>query len=130
MAGVHPISYFQAIVLGVIQGIAEPFPISSLGHSVVLPKLFGWNITPMGPAAMIDTGQIPGVPSIAGHISSLGHEPHNYVTVYVQVDDINAYIAKAVELGGKKLVDPVKIPMGTFAWIADIDGSVIGLWQT
>jgi len=41
---VHPISYFQAIVLGVIQGIAEPFPISSLGHSVVLPKLFGWNI--------------------------------------------------------------------------------------
>ena len=40
----HPISYFQAIVLGVIQGIAEPFPISSLGHSVVLPKVFGWNI--------------------------------------------------------------------------------------
>jgi undecaprenyl-diphosphatase len=41
---VAPISYFQAIVLGVIQGIAEPFPISSLGHSVVLPKVFGWNI--------------------------------------------------------------------------------------
>jgi undecaprenyl-diphosphatase len=40
----EPISYFQAIVLGVIQGIAEPFPISSLGHSVVLPRLFGWNI--------------------------------------------------------------------------------------
>ena len=40
----HPISYFQAIVLGVIQGIAEPFPISSLGHSVVLPEVFGWNI--------------------------------------------------------------------------------------
>jgi undecaprenyl-diphosphatase len=40
----EPISYFQAIVLGVIQGIAEPFPISSLGHSVVLPHLFGWNI--------------------------------------------------------------------------------------
>jgi len=93
-------------------------------------KLFGWTISPMGPAAMIDTGQIPGIPSIAGHISSLGHEPHNYVTIYVQVDDINAYIAKAVELGGKKLVDPVKIPMGTFAWIADIDGSIIGLWST
>lgn len=40
----HPISYFQAVVLGVIQGIAEPFPISSLGHSVVLPEVFGWNI--------------------------------------------------------------------------------------
>jgi undecaprenyl-diphosphatase len=41
---VHPISYFQAIILGLTQGIAEPFPISSLGHGVVLPGLFGWNI--------------------------------------------------------------------------------------
>jgi undecaprenyl-diphosphatase len=40
----EPISYFQAIVLGLVQGVAEPFPISSLGHGVVLPSLFGWNI--------------------------------------------------------------------------------------
>jgi undecaprenyl-diphosphatase len=40
----EPISFFQAIVLGLVQGIAEPFPISSLGHGVVLPELFGWNI--------------------------------------------------------------------------------------
>jgi len=40
----HPISYFQAIVLGLVQGVAEPFPISSLGHAVVLPRLAGWNI--------------------------------------------------------------------------------------
>jgi undecaprenyl-diphosphatase len=38
------ISYFQAAVLGLVQGIAEPFPISSLGHSVILPRLAGWNI--------------------------------------------------------------------------------------
>jgi undecaprenyl-diphosphatase len=35
---------FQAIVLSVIQGITELFPVSSLGHAVVLPHLFGWNI--------------------------------------------------------------------------------------
>jgi undecaprenyl-diphosphatase len=40
----HPISYFQAIILGLTQGVAEPFPISSLGHGVVIPRLFGWNI--------------------------------------------------------------------------------------
>jgi undecaprenyl-diphosphatase len=40
----HPISYFQAIVLGLIQGFAEPFPISSLGHGVIAPRLFGWDI--------------------------------------------------------------------------------------
>jgi undecaprenyl-diphosphatase len=40
----HPISYFQGIVLGLVQGVAEPFPISSLGHGVILPRLLGWNI--------------------------------------------------------------------------------------
>lgn len=40
----HPISYFQAIILGLTQGIAEPFPISSLGHGVILPRLAGWHI--------------------------------------------------------------------------------------
>jgi len=38
------ISYWQAIVLGVIQGVTELFPVSSLGTSVILPSLFGWNI--------------------------------------------------------------------------------------
>jgi undecaprenyl-diphosphatase len=37
------LSYFQAIVLGVLQGITELFPISSLGHTVLFPTLFGWN---------------------------------------------------------------------------------------
>jgi undecaprenyl-diphosphatase len=41
---VHPISYFQAVILGLTQGVAEPFPISSLGHAVVLPRLAGWDI--------------------------------------------------------------------------------------
>jgi undecaprenyl-diphosphatase len=37
------ISYFQAIVLGVLQGVTELFPVSSLGHTVLFPTLFGWN---------------------------------------------------------------------------------------
>jgi undecaprenyl-diphosphatase len=40
----EPISFFQAIVLGLLQGFAEPFPISSLGHAVIAPQLFGWDI--------------------------------------------------------------------------------------
>lgn len=39
-----PISYFQAVILGLTQGVAEPFPISSLGHGVILPRLAGWSI--------------------------------------------------------------------------------------
>jgi undecaprenyl-diphosphatase len=40
----HPISYLQALILGLLQGASELFPVSSLGHSVILPKLLGWDI--------------------------------------------------------------------------------------
>src|SRR5438270_9055570 len=40
----HPISYFQGVVLGLLQGFSELFPISSLGHAVVTPRLLGWHI--------------------------------------------------------------------------------------
>lgn len=40
----HPITYFQGAVLGLLQGVSELFPVSSLGHSVILPQLLGWNI--------------------------------------------------------------------------------------
>ena len=39
-----PISYLQALVLGLLQGASELFPVSSLGHSVILPRLLGWDI--------------------------------------------------------------------------------------
>jgi undecaprenyl-diphosphatase len=41
---VHPISYFQGAMLGLLQGVSELFPVSSLGHSVILPRLVGWHI--------------------------------------------------------------------------------------
>lgn len=37
------ISYFQAIVIGLLQGVTELFPISSLGHSVLVPAFLGWD---------------------------------------------------------------------------------------
>jgi undecaprenyl-diphosphatase len=47
LAAVHHdpnlISTFQAIVLGVLQGATELFPVSSLGHTVLFPTLFGWH---------------------------------------------------------------------------------------
>ena len=37
------LSYFQAVVIGLFQGVTELFPISSLGHSVLLPGWLGWH---------------------------------------------------------------------------------------
>jgi predicted enzyme related to lactoylglutathione lyase len=90
-------------------------------------KLFDWQIESMGPAEMISTGSEAG---IQGHINSLGHEPYNFVAVYVEVDDLQAYLDKAAALGGKTLVPPAEVPgMGHFAWLADPEGTIVGLWK-
>jgi undecaprenyl-diphosphatase len=39
----HLLTNFQAIVLGLLQGVTELFPVSSLGHTVIFPNLFGWH---------------------------------------------------------------------------------------
>lgn len=38
------LSYLQAAILGILQGITELFPISSLGHSILIPAVLGWTI--------------------------------------------------------------------------------------
>jgi predicted enzyme related to lactoylglutathione lyase len=87
-------------------------------------KMFDWKMEDAGPATFIQTGN-----DVGGHITTLGHEPHNYTIFYVKVDDVKAYLEKAGALGGKTLVPPIAIPTGTFAWFADPEGNTIGLWQ-
>lgn len=90
-------------------------------------ELFGWQVQQAGPAALIDAAGPRGIP---GHITSLGHEPHHYTIFYVEVEDVQASLDKAVALGGKVVVPPVRIPTGTFAWFSDLDGNTIGLIKT
>ena len=82
--------------------------------------VFEWQIDALN---QIQSGGIP------GHFTSLGHEPHQYVTVYIEVDDVAGYLEKIVKAGGKKVVGPVTIPTGTFAWFQDPGGNLLGLWK-
>jgi predicted enzyme related to lactoylglutathione lyase len=87
--------------------------------------MFDWKIDE-GPMGMIGTGSADG---IQGHIAALGHEPHQFTHIYVQVEDVPAALAKVESLGGKTVVPPVPIPSGTFAWFSDPEGNVVGLWK-
>jgi predicted enzyme related to lactoylglutathione lyase len=92
-------------------------------------ELFDWDIQATDHGTFI-TASGPEMPPIGGMINSLGHEPHQYTIFYVLVDDVAATAAKAESLGGKKIVGPIPVPnMGEFAWIADPEGNMIGLWR-
>ena len=39
----HHLTYLEAVVTGLVQGVTELFPVSSLGHNVLLPALIGGN---------------------------------------------------------------------------------------
>jgi predicted enzyme related to lactoylglutathione lyase len=66
---------------------------------------------------------------IGGHITALGHEPHNYASVYIGVDDVQAYLDKAISLGGMALLPVITIPSGQFSCFAELDGNIIGLFK-
>ena len=89
-------------------------------------KLFGWHINAdneMG-YGLVETHAGKG---IDGGISpQMGDEP-NMVLFYVETDDLQASLDKAVELGGKIMMSVTEVPMVTFALFSDPEGNVIGL---
>ncbi len=89
--------------------------------------LFDWEMTPEESATTVS----PVEGGIGGHIVAFGHEPHRQTIFYVLVDDLQATLDRAGELGGKTLVPPVEIPgdRGSFAWLADPEGNTIGLYR-
>ncbi|MEM7087434.1 MAG: VOC family protein [Bacteroidota bacterium] len=88
-------------------------------------KVFGWNISKNAFSLDIDTNSEKG---IQGHITSLGHEPHNYITFYIEVDDMDKYLESIKEEGGEVVVGPVALPTGErFAWFKDMDGNIVGI---
>jgi predicted enzyme related to lactoylglutathione lyase len=87
-------------------------------------KMFDWTLQADPNATYVRTGG-----DVGGHLTSLGHEPNNYTIFYVMVDDVAGALAKAVGLGGKKLVGPVPLPNNTtFGWFADPEGNTIGAY--
>jgi undecaprenyl-diphosphatase len=42
-------SVFQVLVLALLQGVTELFPVSSLGHTVIIPSLLHWNVNQSDP---------------------------------------------------------------------------------
>jgi uncharacterized protein len=88
-------------------------------------ELFDWHVDTSNPMnyGMVDTHDAKG---IGGGIAE--SDQGAQVMIYVEVDDIQAYLDKAVKMGGKVVVPVTVIPdQVTFAQFADIEGNVTGL---
>jgi predicted enzyme related to lactoylglutathione lyase len=93
-------------------------------------KLFDWEMQ-MHEGMDYGLVQAAGDGSIGGGIGGLQPGQQPYVTLYVQVDDLQKYLDKAESLGGKTILPPTPIPeIGSCAMFADINGVVIGLYKT
>ena len=93
-------------------------------------KVFDWSYNePEGmPYGMVEA---QGKDSIGGGICKLEDGQQPYVTFYVQVDDLQAYLDKAEANGGKTVLPPTPIPgIGSCAWLSDPDGNCIGLFKS
>ena len=102
-------------------------------------ELFGWEIdgnNPMGYGVVMREGNLnaEGI-GIGGGMMALppemAQESNGHVTWYVEVPDVEAALAKAEQLGGRRLNGPDTVPGGgpTLGQLADPEGHLIGVVQ-
>ena len=95
-------------------------------------ELFGWQFAAdpaMGGYGLVDTGAGDG--AIGGGIGPSSEPGEKGVKIYMRVDDLEAYLGRAEQLGGRRLVPPTDLPgaYGRFPVFTDPAGNQVGLWS-
>lgn len=88
-------------------------------------RLLDWDIGQPGGEA---PAMIGGAEGPWGSISESANGASRWLP-YVQVDDVDAATAKAVELGATVLRDKTEGPAGSFSTIEDPTGAALALWE-
>lgn len=110
----NPVTHFE--IVG-----ADPLALQAFYRDA-----FGWEIVPAGPSYAMVHPQAAG--GINGGVGAAPEGTGSRVTVYVEVDDLDATLAGIEGLGGTRVLGPVDVPNGpSIALFADPEGHVIGL---
>jgi predicted enzyme related to lactoylglutathione lyase len=93
-------------------------------------RVFGWEIRhiPEMNYRLVETG---GEGGINGGIMKPQAGPWpGKLAFYIDVDDLDAYMAKIKDAGGKIVVDKMDVPgVGQLSLFEDPDGRVLGMWK-
>jgi undecaprenyl-diphosphatase len=112
------VSYLQAIVIGVLQGVTELFPVSSLGHSVLVPALLGWN----GILASQSADESPFLAFLVGlHVATALALVAFFRTEWVR---IAAGLARSA---GRRRIETADERLGWLLVVATIPAGLVGL---
>jgi predicted enzyme related to lactoylglutathione lyase len=89
-------------------------------------ELFGWKINSNNPMkyGIVDTGGPGGINGGVGP----GNDGNKRVSIYAQVNDLQATLDRVEKLGGKTILPPTEVPGGPkLAMFVDPAGNVTGL---
>lgn len=99
--------------------------------------LFGWDFHPWGgpeptywliSTVPTDESQRPIRQGVNGGLMKR-HHPQQPWANYISVEDVDAYTAKALELGGQVALPKTAVPgMGWFVYLKDTEGNIFGIW--
>lgn len=107
---------------------ARSFYVEAFGWELVTVPDVDYTVVTTGPAG------VPGPPTQPGHING-GMAPRGPAlaapTVVIDVEDIDAALARVEELGGATVLPRTVVgELGSSAYFTDSEGNLIGLWQS
>jgi len=111
-------SLLHAIILSVLQGASELFPVSSLGHSVLIPALFGWREGQKGD---------PGNAGYVAYIVVLHLGTAVALLAFFWRDWVRVLTAIGRSLARRTLSNDPDERLGWFVLIGSIPAGVLGL---
>jgi predicted enzyme related to lactoylglutathione lyase len=88
--------------------------------------MFGWPVQVLDDTYALVGGDDG--PPVGGIGQADADSPYIGMVVYFRVDDVDAALARAEQLGGSRTLDPVTVPgQGRMAVFHDLDGNPVGL---
>ena len=104
-------SYLQAIVLGLVQGLTEFLPVSSTGHLVLVPSLLGWEVQDLTFDALVHLGTALAV------VTTLWPEIRRLDYKYLRKILLATIPAVVIGLAWGERVETLRTPVGVASFL-------------
>ena len=106
-------STLHAIILGIVQGLTEFLPISSSGHLILVPELFGWN-------ELTDNESLEKTFDVALHVGTL------VAVLWYFRRDVAHYVIAALGSVRRRAIDNVDARLAWLLLLSAVPGAIVG----